>query len=149
MNRKIYYYVCSALILLSCLFAFTTADKKICDLFLQNKNPVDKETDIFRIKNGGVMQDDKIGININREMYAESVLILRELGANVICIDDDFSHQGAQNIFFDEDEYLANCIREYDPADFEYQCIPSNHSFVDKRLTLAEMVAKKLASWVD
>ena len=37
-------------------------------------------------------------------------------------------------------EYLANCIREYDPADFEYQCIPSNHSFVDKRLTLAEMV---------
>lgn len=111
MNRKIYYYVCSALILLSCLFAFTTADKKICDLFLQNKNPVDKETDIFRIKNGGVMQDDKIGININREMYAESVLILRELGANVICIDDDFSHQGTQNIFFDEDEYLANCIK--------------------------------------
>ena len=111
MNRKIYYYVSLALVLLSCLFAFTTADKKICDLFLQNKNPVERQMNIFRIKNGGEAQDDKIAININREMYAESVMILRELGANVICIDDDFSQKGNQNIFFDEDEYFANCIK--------------------------------------
>ena len=46
-------------------------------------------------------------------------------------------------------EYLADCIKKFDPADFEYQSIPSSHSFVDKRLALCEMVAKKLASWVD
>lgn len=46
-------------------------------------------------------------------------------------------------------KYLAECIEKCDPVDFEYQSIPTSHSFVDKRLTLAEMVAKKLASWVD
>ena len=46
-------------------------------------------------------------------------------------------------------EYLADCIKKFDPADFEYQSIPSSHSFVDKRLALCEMVAKKLTSWVD
>lgn len=45
-------------------------------------------------------------------------------------------------------EYMAGCIEKSNPVDFEYLSIPSTHSFVDKRLLLAETVVKKLISWV-
>ncbi|MBP5402562.1 MAG: CHASE2 domain-containing protein [Treponema sp.] len=111
MSKKLYYSVCAALVLLSCLFAFSTIDEKICDLFLQNKTQAEFSTNIVLIKNEASIDAGKNSFSISREVYAEAVMVLRELGADAICVDDDFSKIESNNIFFDEDEYFANCIK--------------------------------------
>ncbi|MBQ3924916.1 MAG: alpha/beta fold hydrolase [Firmicutes bacterium] len=73
------------------------------------------------------------------DKLAKKPLLVIEAGYDICAASSEKNHS----------RYLAEWIEANDPVDFELDSIPSNHSFADTRLALCEMVAKKLASWVD
>lgn len=118
---------------------------------LGKENGGDDWTNIHELIEGGVMQLDTDYETLMAELKDNPGYALDTLAEKLAA--KPFMIIGAQYdvcaVIENHGEYLAGCIEKCNPADFEYQCIPSNHSFVDKRLALSEMVAKKLASWVD
>lgn len=98
-------FVC---VLISSLFLFTNADKKLCEIFLANRNINVEEENILLVKGVSSVESEFSG---SREKIAESVLMLEELGAEKIFFDFDLSKKSNDNLFFDADAYLENCLK--------------------------------------
>ena len=87
MKKKTSIIVCATALLLSCLFIFTSVDKKICDLFMMTNKNI-KENEKVVLVNIDDSSIEKLGsFPWTRDIYAETVLVLRELGAKNIVLD--------------------------------------------------------------
>lgn len=110
MNKKVNIIVPITALILSCLFIFTTLDKKIFDLFMLTKKDFPENEKIVLVS-----IDDSSVENIGtfpwtRDVYAESILLLKELGAKNITIDMNFVDESPYKILIDYDDFLKNSI---------------------------------------
>lgn len=110
MNKKVNIIVPVTALILSCLFIFTTLDKKIFDLFMLTKKDIPENEKIVLVS-----IDDSSVENIGtfpwtRDVYAESILLLKELGAKNITIDMNFVDESPYKILIDYDDFLKNSI---------------------------------------
>lgn len=111
MKKKTSIIVCSTALLLSCLFIFTSVDKKICDLFMMTNKNI-KENEKVVLVNIDDSSIEKLGsFPWTRDIYAETVLVLRELGAKNIFLDLNFVDESPYKSLIDYDDFLKNAIK--------------------------------------
>lgn len=96
--------------LLCSLFIFTNLDKKIFDLFMMSRKAINENKNVVLIN-----VDDSSIENIGsfpwtRDIYGESILVLKELGAKKIAIDMNFVDESPYKIFVDFDDFFKNSI---------------------------------------
>lgn len=98
-------FICTAV---AALFIFTNIDKKVCEIFLVNRKiNVDIEN-VILVNGINSLESELSG---SREKMAESILMLNEFGADKIIFDFDLSKNSTDNLFFDADAYLQNCLK--------------------------------------
>lgn len=90
------------------LFLFSNLDKNICEIFLANRK-IDVDTKNVLLVKGINSKESEFAAA--REKIAESVLMLNEFGAGKIIFDFDLSKKSNDNLFFDADSYLENCLK--------------------------------------
>ena len=106
MKKKTSIIVCATALLLSCLFIFTSVDKKICDLFMMTNKNI-KENEKVVLVNIDDSSIEKLGsFPWTRDIYAETVLVLRELGAKNIVLDLNFVDESPYKALIDYDDFL-------------------------------------------
>lgn len=93
---------------LASLFLFSNLDKKICEIFLASRKINANVENVLLVKGITSAESEFAGA---REKIAESVLMLNELGADKIIFDFDLSKKCSDNLFFDADAYLENCLK--------------------------------------
>lgn len=110
MKKKVNIIVPVLALVLSSLFVFTSADKKIFDLFMMTKKDVPENEKVVLIN-----IDDSSIENIGtfpwtRDIYAESILIMKELGAKSITLDMNFVEESPYKMLIDYDDFLKNSL---------------------------------------
>lgn len=90
------------------LFLFSNLDKNICEIFLANRKINVDTKNVLLVKGINSFESKFAGA---REKIAETVLMLNEFGADKIVFDFDLSKKSDDNLFFDADSYLENCLK--------------------------------------
>lgn len=108
MIKKLNYKSCIFCIAIASIFLLTDFDKNICRFFLADRKiNVDVEN-VLLVKGVNSAESE---LAVVREKIAEAVLMLNEFGTDKIVFDFDLSKKSSDNIFFDADSYLGNCLK--------------------------------------
>lgn len=117
MKKKIILFVLPIIaVLVSSLFIFTTADKKMQDLFQRplKKTVEDKSVLMVNVDDYSV---DKIGAwPFTRDVYAKSIIVLKELGAESVAFDLSFLDKSPSTV---DSEYVNEKLPAYIYEAFE------------------------------
>lgn len=105
-----------AAVLISSIFLFTTADKKVQDLF-QRPLKSTVESDSVIMVNINDLAVEKIGSwPFSRDVYAKSIVVLKELGAESVVFDLSFLDKSPLTV---DSEYINEKLPSYIYETFE------------------------------
>ena len=111
MKKRFYLIVPIFGILVSLFFVGSTVDFKIRDLFFKLNNKFDESKKVILVNIDDSSIENVGSFPWTRDIYAESILVLKELGAKNITLDLNFVDSSSKMLFVDCDQYLSNYIK--------------------------------------
>lgn len=112
MNRKsIGLIITPVIFVLCCIFVFTGLGAKGLDLIIKQKKGIVESDKVVLVNIDDASMESAGTEQWTRDIYAETVLVLKELGNSSTVIDVDFSAQSPFNYFFNYDDFFANTMK--------------------------------------
>lgn len=103
--------IAPVIFVLCCIFVFTGMGAKGLDLVIKQKKGIEESDKVVLVNIDDTSIENAGNGHWTRDIYAETVLVLKELGSSFTVIDVDFSAQSPFNSFFNYDEFFANSMR--------------------------------------
>ncbi len=110
MKKFSYLIIPFAAVLLSCFFLFTTADNKTADFFQRPLKSTEQSPHVMMINVDDAAVDEIGTWPFSRDIYADSLLVLKELGARGVVFDLSFLDKSPAKV---DEEYVESKLPEY------------------------------------